>query len=185
VSRRLSFARVAAPAVAILAPAVVAAAPPAAGLPDFAAITTVLQSPRCKNCHPGDGVPRVGDAGRRHRMNVSRRSVAAGLPCTTCDRDHNAPFAHGPPGVPDWRMPPEEHPMVFDGTSPHDLCLALKDPAKNGGKSLPALREHFENDPLVLWAYAPGPGRTLPPIAHDDLVKRVDAWIAAGAPCPD
>lgn len=157
------------------------------GVDDFLAIAQVMHSPRCQNCHPNDGRPRVGDAGRRHRMNVSRASMTSGLPCTTCHRTQNAPVPHSPPGIPGepgWRMPGAENPMVFDGRSPHELCEQLKDPARNGGKSLDELREHFAHDPLVVWAWAPGPERTLPPITHEQLLVRVEGWVAAGAPCP-
>ena len=75
--------------------------------------------------------------------------------------------------------------MVFDGVSAHDLCAQMKDKTKNGGKSLPQLREHFAHDPLVLWGWSPGIARTTPPMPHDELVSHVDAWLAAGAPCPD
>ncbi len=150
----------------------------------FAPIYQVLQSPRCQNCHPSGDAPHLGDSGKLHRMNVSRRSPPAGLPCSTCHRSKNAPFLHGPPGVPGWAMPSAEHPLPFEGKSAHDLCEQLKDPKHNGGKSLADLHTHFAKDALVLWAWDPGPGRTAPPIAHAELVKHVDRWIADGAPCP-
>jgi hypothetical protein len=117
-------------------------------------------------------------------MNVSRKSPDAGLPCATCHRATNAPFDHGPPGVPGWRMPPPAHPMPFEGQSAHALCERLKDPTENGGMDLAALHRHFASDPLVSWAFAPGPGRTLPPSSHAQLVDAVDRWIAKGGPCP-
>lgn len=150
----------------------------------FRDIYRVLMSPRCKNCHPSDDTPRIGDQGMRHRMNVSRKSPESGLPCTTCHRETNAPFLHGPPGVHDWKMPPREFPMVFDGKSPRELCAALKDPAFNKNRSLHELEEHMTSDPLVLWGWSPGPGRTLPPIPQPEFAAKVRAWIAAGAPCP-
>jgi hypothetical protein len=151
---------------------------------EFAPIYQVLESPRCQNCHPAGEAPHTGDEMRRHRMNVSRRSMEAGLPCSTCHRTKNAPFEHGPPGVPGWQMPPADHPMPFEKQSAHDLCEALKDPKRNGGKSLTALHAHFAKDPIVLWAWDPGPGRSAPPMAHAELMKHVDAWIKSGAPCP-
>jgi hypothetical protein len=81
-------------------------------------------------------------------------------------------------------MPSAEVPMVFDGRTPRALCEQLKDPTQNGERSFEALREHFASDPLVLWGFSPGPGRTLPPMSHADLMKHVDAWLASGAPCP-
>jgi hypothetical protein len=165
---------------------ILALAIPTAGAeePEFMPIARVLQSPRCQNCHPSGDAPHVGDFGRLHRMNVSRTSAESGLPCATCHRSQNAQFEHGPPGVPNWHMPPREHPMPFEGLTPRALCEQLKDPAKNGGKSLQDLHEHFAGDPLVLWGWNPGPGRTKPPITHADLVTHVDRWIAKGGPCP-
>ena len=151
---------------------------------DFSPIARVLLSPRCMNCHPAGDAPLNGDRGAKHRMNITRASADAGLPCTTCHRGANAPVEHGPPGVPNWRMPPKEHPMVFEGKTPHDLCVALKDPAQNGGKTLAQLEEHFAKDPIVLWGYDPGPGRTVPPVPHEELVHYVTRWVAAGGPCP-
>ena len=171
-------------AVARADPAPPALAAPGGGGGASVSVAAVLQSPRCQNCHPSDARPRVGDHGRVHRMNVSRRSPEAGLPCTTCHRAENAPFPHGPPGVPDWRMPSADTPLVFQGRTVHELCEQLKDPARNGGRSLEVLREHFAHDPLVLWGWAPGPGRTLPPIAHEELMTHVDRSIAGGAVCP-
>lgn len=161
------------------------ASAPAASGDHFLAIASVLQSPRCRNCHPADGAPHIRDDFRKHGMNVSRKSPNAGLPCITCHRSTNAPMLHGPPGVTNWHMPPDETPMVFVGLSPHDLCVQLKDSDKNGGKSLAELREHFAKDPFVLWGWNPGEGRTKPPITHAELVSHVDAWIAQGAPCPN
>lgn len=151
---------------------------------EFTPIYQVLESPRCANCHPAGEAPHVGDEGHRHRMNVSRRSMESGLPCSTCHRTKNAQFEHGPPGAVGWQMPPAEHPMPFEKQSAHDLCEQLKDPKQNGGKSLADLHTHFEKDTVVLWAWDPGPGRTPPPMAHADLVKYVDVWIKKGAPCP-
>ena len=117
-------------------------------------------------------------------MNITRRSPEVGLPCTACHRTKNAPMEHGPPGVPDWHMPPREHPRVFEGRSPAELCEQLKDPAKTGGKRVGALVEHVRGDRLVLWAWKPGPGRTRPPISHRAFGEAVATWVAAGAPCP-
>jgi hypothetical protein len=156
--------------------------PPAAA--HFDPIARELLSPRCVNCHPAGDAPHVGDHGRLHPMNISRASEQAGLPCTSCHRAQNADRPHAPPGVPGWRMPPKETPMVFEGKSPRELCETLKDPTKNGGRTLAALEEHFATDVIVLWGFAPGPGRTRPPVPHDELVRHVKEWIEAGAPCP-
>lgn len=150
----------------------------------FVEIAKVLQSPRCQNCHPSGDAPLHGDAGAAHSMNVSRKSPAAGLKCTTCHRDANQEEAHSPPGVPGWRMPPDDARMVFQGLSAADLCARLKDTTKNGNRSLDALREHMEHDALVLWAWSPGAGRSTPPMTHDAFVTHVKRWAEAGGPCP-
>ena len=150
----------------------------------FLPVYEVLQHPRCQNCHPAGDAPHVGDQGKVHRMNVSRKSPEAGLPCSTCHRSKNAPFVHGPPGAPGWDMPPDAHPSPFEGKGPRALCEQLKDPSRNGGKSLADLHTHVDKDALVLWAWAPGPGREPPPLSHAELMKRLDRWIAEGAPCP-
>jgi hypothetical protein len=151
---------------------------------DFLTLASVLLSPRCKNCHPAGDAPLQGDQSRPHAMNVTRRSADVGLPCSTCHRESNAPMLGGPPGVEGWRLPPADMPMVFEGRSPHELCLQLKDPAKTGGRSLAQVREHLAHDHLVLWGWHPGPGRTTPPVSHDALVAATDRWLGAGAPCP-
>jgi hypothetical protein len=150
----------------------------------FGEVAKVLQSPRCRNCHPNGNAPLHGDEGVPHSMNVSRTSAASGLACTTCHRARNADFEHGPPGVPDWHMPSAETPMVFQGLSVAELCNRLKDPAKNGGKSLAALVDHVGHDPLVLWGWEPGPGRSKPPTSHAAFVAAMRKWAAAGGPCP-
>lgn len=155
------------------------------GTAAYMVVYRVLQSPRCRNCHPAGDAPLHGDEGLPHSMNVSRKSVEAGLQCTTCHRQKNGAVPHSPPGVsPEWKMPGRTHPMVFEGKSAHDLCEQLKDPSKNGGKSLPELAEHLGHDPLVLWGWAPGPGRTVPPVPHAEMARAAKAWIDAGAPCP-
>jgi len=157
---------------------------PKTGEEAFIAIASVLQSPRCMNCHPMGNAPLNGDDSVAHRMNISRDSLK-GLQCNTCHRNENGKTPHSPPGVPGWRLPDPEMPLVFQGHTPHSLCEQMKDPKRNGNRTLPALREHLEHDPLVLWAWSPGPGRTTPPLSQAELVAAVDLWIAKGAPCPN
>jgi hypothetical protein len=117
-------------------------------------------------------------------MNVTRQSPPSGLPCTTCHRAANGTAPGSPPGVPGWHMPSREMPMVFQGKSPHDLCEQLKDPARNGGRSGEALAEHMGHDPLVLWGWSPGPGRSAPRVPHDVFAKAAETWVHEGMPCP-
>lgn len=151
---------------------------------DFMPLYRVLLSPRCVNCHPAGDAPTQGDNMSPHAMNVSRVSHESGLSCTTCHRLQNSPLPHGPPGATNWHMPPREMPMVFEGRTPAALCAQLKDPKQNGGKSMNEMVEHMDHDAIVLWGWAPGGARTLPPLAHDKLMEHVNAWARAGAPCP-
>ena len=157
---------------------------PAEGPADFAPIARVLQSPRCRNCHPVGDAPLQGDPGTPHAMNVVRASPAAGLPCTTCHREKNAELAGGPPGAPGWHMPSAATPMPFEGRTPAELCAQLKDPKRNGGRTPEQLADHMDHDALVRWAWDPGGGRAPPPGTHAELVRQSRAWVAAGAPCP-
>jgi len=154
----------------------------------FAAVASVLTSPRCANCHiPGDS-PLQGDESTPHNMNVKRGPDGRGTPamrCANCHQSENSLTAHAPPGAPNWRLPPPSTPMAWQGLSTGELCRVLKDPARNGGRSLPQLIDHLETERLVLWAWNPGPGRTLPPLSHDQFVERVKQWIAAGATCAE
>jgi hypothetical protein len=171
--------------VTLRAPAVAEEGPGAAAArADFVEVARVLLSPRCSNCHPAGEAPLQTDRAVPHAMNVTRTSARSGLPCSTCHPAQNTDFVGGPPGVPGWRLPPDETPMVFVGKTPTALCEQLKDPARNGHRTLKDLEEHMVSDPLVLWGWSPGPGRTLPPLSHEVFAGHVRRWVAAGGPCP-
>ncbi len=157
---------------------------PSPGEVAYGTLHAVLLSPRCRNCHPQGDAPLHGDDGAPHSMNVSRASPPAGLPCTTCHRTQNGKIPGSPPGVPNWHMPPKDMPLVFEGKRPRELCEQLKDPTRNGGRVGDAVIEHLRHDPLVLWAWAPGPGRAPPPVSHAAVVKAAQTWVEAGMPCP-
>ena len=161
-----------------------------AALAAFDTIQTVLQHPRCQNCHiPGDA-PLQFDAGLTHAQNVQRGPEGkgmAGLPCTTCHASQNPPASYGahmPPGAPNWHLPPPERKMIFINQSKAELCATIKDTTRNGGKDLPALLEHVSHDKLVLWGWAPGVGRAPVSVPHATFVASFKTWIAGGAPCP-
>jgi len=154
----------------------------------FEPIRSVIQHPRCLNCHVADGRPRQYDDSRVHGQNVQGGPDGRGmpgLPCSTCHQSANAPTTAGPnapPGAPNWHLAPKE--MVWVGVDARDACLRLRDPVSNGGKDLAQLRHHFAEDKLVAWGWQPGGNRSTPPLTHAQTVAAVDAWIAAGAPCP-
>jgi hypothetical protein len=95
--------------------------------------------------------------------------------------DHNQP-ASGVPGAPKWGLAPLS--MGWEGLSVADLCKVLKDPKKNGGRSVDDLVKHMTEDPLVQWAWHPGNARRTPPIGQDPFHDLVRQWAASGADCP-
>ena len=179
---------------AVLVPLAIAWAPPATvskeqGLAAFETVKTVLQHPRCQNCHiPGDA-PLQFDGGRTHTMNVLRGPDGHGSPgltCATCHGVANPPESwgsHMPPGAPNWALPPPSHKMVFIGLSSGDLCRQLKDRSQNGGRDYAALLHHVADDELVGWGWHPGVDRAPVPIPRAEFVAKFKEWIAAGAPC--
>ena len=158
-----------------------------AGKRAFADVARVLQSPRCRNCHPVGDAPLQTDVGRPHRMNITRLSAESGLPCSTCHQERNAEalgIAGGPPGAPGWKLPPRSAPMTFEGRTQTALCEQLRDPARNGNRSLAQLLEHVSSDPLVLWGWKPGGKRTPPPLSHDRFVAAFRTWVESNGACP-
>lgn len=166
------------------------AAPDAEGLAAFETVRQVLQHPRCQNCHPAGDVPLQGDDSHVHAQNVHRGREGrgnVGEECTTCHGPANPPSAYGahvPPGnEKGWHMPSEDMKLVFVGVEPRALCEQIKDPARNGGKDMAALRTHLD-DPLVTWGWSPGFGRTPVSVPRDQFLAAWEAWARAGAPCP-
>jgi mono/diheme cytochrome c family protein len=153
---------------------------------DFQPIYRVLISPRCVNCHSDADAPLQGDDSHLHAMDVKRGRDGLGTPalrCANCHQVSNSNAEHGPPGTPDWRLPPANQRMAWKGRSAAAICNAVKDPAQNGNKDAAALAEHIMS-PLVRWGWQPGNGRTVPPISYDAFASRFRSWLAAGSPCP-
>jgi hypothetical protein len=175
------------PCVAILVAMSALADPADDGKKAFVDVARVLQSPRCQNCHPNGDRPRIGDNGKSHHAEVRRGLERVGMSCQTCHRTTSTSASRqvgGPPAVKNWHLPPEEHPMVFEGKTVTQLCEQLKDPAQNGGKDAAALLQHVSHDDLVLYGWNPGGKRTLPPLSHEKFVAQFSTWTQAGMPCP-
>ena len=156
----------------------------------FTRIATVLQSPRCLNCHTVTDFPRQGDDRHAHIFFVSRGPDDRGSPsarCTSCHGDANND-ATGIPGRPDWHLAPLS--MGWEGLSPSALCHRLLDPADNNHRTAEQIYQHIAFDrQFVAWAWSPGRNiqgveRSVPPIPHDEFAQLVKQWVTAGAPCP-
>lgn len=157
-----------------------------AGKKAFVEVAKVLQSPRCANCHPPDDRPRQGDVPKPHAQNISRKSIEAGVLCSTCHQERNSEdtigLAGGPPGAPHWGLPPAN--QVFMGRTVSALCAQMKDPAQTGDRDLAKLLDHVSNDALVKWAWSPGGKRTTPPLSHEKFVAAFKTWVDSGGACP-
>jgi hypothetical protein len=156
----------------------------------FGVVQQVLQHPRCQNCHPAGDAPLQGDDSHVHAQNVHRGKDGlgeVGEECSTCHGPANPSSAYGanaPPGSEKgWHMPPPEMKLAFVGVAPRALCEQIKDPTRNGGKDMAALRGHLD-DPLVTWGWAPGFGRAPVSVPRERFLAAWEEWARAGAPCP-
>jgi hypothetical protein len=150
----------------------------------FGEVSKVLLHPRCLNCHPADDTPRQGDRALPHDPPVVRGADNHGVPamqCATCHQDRNLAHARVP-GAPDWHLAPKD--MAWMGRSPAAICEQLKDPARNGGRTLDQIHHHTAEDALVRWGWEPGHGRTQAPGTQQEFAALVRAWIDTGAACP-
>ncbi|MEM7343654.1 MAG: hypothetical protein AAF485_05390 [Chloroflexota bacterium] len=151
----------------------------------FDTVMTVMTSPRCSNCHPTGDRPRQRDEQIIHLFNVTRGEDNHGGPvqtCETCHHEENNPYSLVP-GAPHWGLAPKS--MGWFGLTDAEIAQTLLDPAKNGGRTHEELLHHVSEDPLVLWAWDPGEGRTPPPVSHEEFVEAMAIWLEAGAPIPE
>ncbi|MEY4546800.1 MAG: hypothetical protein RL685_2995 [Pseudomonadota bacterium] len=149
----------------------------------FGEASRVLLHPRCVNCHPSGDVP-LQRQGLLHDPPVLRgpedRGIV-GLECTSCHQDRNLELARVP-GAPNWHLAPKS--MAWVGRDASSLCEQLKDPARNGGKSLPQIVDHSAHDALVAWGWAPGSEREPAPGSQAQFAALIAAWVETGAECP-
>jgi hypothetical protein len=125
----------------------------------FDPVASVVMGPRCINCHQADA-PRQKDRGVIHAQQVVRGADGHGSAALRCQACHQATnSADGRvPGVKDWHLAPRS--MTWQGLDKNAVCLQMRDPARNGNRTTPAL-------------------------SHADFVKALVAWADAGLPCPD
>lgn len=150
----------------------------------FVEASRVLLHPRCANCHPNGDVPAQGAQMIPHQPPVTRGPDGhgvVGMECASCHQDRNLAQARVP-GAPGWHLAPRE--MAWIGKSPRQICEQLKDPKRNGGKSLAQIVEHNAHDKLVAWGWAPGADREPAPGTQAQFGAIVAAWVETGAECP-
>ena len=166
-----------------------------AGLAAWSRIYEVVSHPRCSNCHTGASDrpmwsgPSYGRT-RVHGMNIragESRIGAETLPCRTCHVttaekiDNSVP--HAAPQVSDaWRLAPVE--ADWFGRSSAFICAQLRDPERNGDRTVADLADHLEHDVILHWAWAPGGGRVPAPYNLESHIADLIAWGEAGQPCP-
>ncbi len=164
----------------------------------------VFMHPRCVNCHPAGDAPLQGEDSRQHGFFRLRRGADGqgvfALKCVNCHQTQNQQGLHMPPGAPyplkdgaedpahraepRWQLPPAATPMIFEKRTAEQLCRQLLDKRKNGGLTSEQLIDHINHDPLVLWGWNPGEGRSVPPLSHEEFVRKVREWVNNGAACP-
>jgi hypothetical protein len=149
----------------------------------------VIQHPRCLNCHPADRTPTQGDDLHPHVPNISAGGEGHGLPALHCNTCHQAQTVEvqltgfgSMPGHSHWSLAPLS--MAWQGKSLNEICLQIKDPARNGGRTLEKIHEHMAEDSLVGWAWNPGTNRTPAPGTQKEFGELLHAWIETGAECP-
>jgi hypothetical protein len=151
----------------------------------FTELGKVLTHPRCLNCHPAGDRPLQGETGRLHQPPVERGTDGHGLPamrCSMCHQQANFDPARVP-GHPEWHLAPRE--MGWQGRTLGEICAQIKDPARNGNRSVEDLVYHIGEDTLVGWAWVPGYGRQPAPGTQKQAGALVEAWVKTGAVCPD
>jgi hypothetical protein len=148
----------------------------------FTELGKVLTSPRCTNCHPVTDRPRQGDDSHLHQPPVARGADGFGLPAMRCLSCHQNANFDPVPGNPRWQLAPRE--MAWEGKTVGEICLQIRDPARNGGRSVDELIDHIGKDTLVGWAWAPGVGRSPAPGTQQIAGALVEAWVKTGAACP-
>jgi hypothetical protein len=150
----------------------------------FLEASRVLLHPRCANCHPDGDVPLQGTHWQPHDPPAVRGPEdkgVVGMECTSCHQDKNLDHARVP-GAPNWHLAPRS--MAWVGKTPKYICEQLKDPSRNGGKTLAQIVEHNAHDKLVGWGWAPGHGREPAPGTQKSFGAITAAWVETGAECP-
>jgi len=150
----------------------------------FGEVGKVLQHPRCLNCHPAKDRPTQTERMTPHMPMVVRGDGGMGataMRCITCHGPANYDVS-GVPGHPLWHLAPPE--MAWQGKTLGQICQQIKDPERNGGKTMPEMIEHMATDSLVGWGWHPGGRRVPAPGTQAEFGALFKAWVDSGAVCP-
>ena len=153
----------------------------------FTELGKVLKHPRCDNCHPDGNRPFQNDNSRPHQPPVERGADGLGLTSMRCPICHQKANVNAGgidvPGNPDWSLAPLE--MAWKGKTLAEICNQIKDPRRNGNRTLADIVKHIGTNALVGWAWAPGFGRTPAPGTQAEAGALAKAWVETGAACPN
>jgi hypothetical protein len=157
----------------------------------FNEVAKVVTNPRCMNCHPAGDRPLQGNDQHPHMPPILRGENGlgvAGVSCASCHTEKNFTLVgtgasyKSIPGHPRWQVAPLE--FAWEGKTVEQICQQIKDPNRNGGRTLAQLHEHMAKDDLVAWGWSPGEGRDPAPGTQAQLGELTQAWIDSGAECP-
>ena len=169
----------------------------AEGLENWQKFYEIASHPRCSNCHVGAdnkpiwSGPSYGKT-RVHGMNINAgesRIGAETVPCSTChttllkpDENANAAAHQAPRVAANWALAPVE--AEWHGKSSSYVCNQLKDPERNGERTIREVAGHLEHDVILHWAWNPGGDRESAPYSLQESMDFLMKWAAAGTPCP-
>lgn len=170
----------------------------AEGLANWQKFFEIASHPRCANCHAGDdnrpmwSGPSYGKT-RPHGMNINAGESRVGaetVACATCHNQLSKPnpdanrMPHSPPRVAmPWQLAPVQ--AAWFGKSSSYICNQLKDPERNGDRTIRDLAAHLDHDQVLRWAWQPGGNREPAPYSLQEAMDFLMKWGAAGAPCPN
>ena len=176
----------------IIAPAEAGSFTPQDGLDAWDRVYEVTSHPRCSNCHVGPSErpmwsgPAYGKT-RPHGMNImagESRIGAETIQCSTCHayREGGNDFPHAAPQVAmNWQLAPVE--ADWFGKTSQEVCTQLRDPDRNGGRTMIELAQHLNHDLILHWAWNPGGGREAAPYSLQEHIDDLLVWGVAGFPC--
>jgi hypothetical protein len=162
------------------------------GLIAWGRVFEVTSHPRCSNCHVGPSErpmwsgPAYGKS-RTHGMNIiagESRIGAETIQCSTCHayREGSNDVPHAAPQVAmNWQLAPVE--ADWFGKTSEEVCTQLRDPERNGGRTMLELAEHLNHDLILHWAWNPGGGREAAPYSLQEHIDDLLVWGVAGFPC--